>query len=236
MLKNILIFLIGALVGANVLYFVAVRDRPGTAGPVVTVTPTPGAVEDTNTTVPIATPATTQPVPTPAVTSPSAPTIPAQVATGPHPLPQPPAPGISGLIVPVAGIAAKQLTDTFTDARGADRVHDAIDIMAAEGTPVFAVADGSVEKLFDSKQGGLTLYQFEPSGRYVYYYAHLQRYAPGIVEKKNIRQGDVIGYVGYTGNASPEAPHLHFAILQLGPEKQWWKGTAINPYPLLGGL
>jgi len=143
---------------------------------------------------------------------------------------------IGGLIVPVAGIAARQLTDTFTDARGSDRVHDAIDIMAAEGTPVFAVADGSVEKLFESKQGGLTLYQFEPSGRYVYYYAHLQRYALGIVEKKTLRQGEVIGYVGHTGNANPDGPHLHFAISELGPEKQWSKATALNPYPLLGGL
>jgi len=235
MLKNLLIFLIGALVGANVLYFVAVRDRPAASGPVVTVTPTPvatGGVSAVTDDTAVADPGAA--ITTPPVAMPSTPSISAQVATGPQL--QPPAPGISGLIVPVAGIAPKQLTDTFTDARGANRVHDAIDIMAAEGTPVFAVADGSVEKLFDSKQGGLTLYQFEPSGRYVYYYAHLQRYAAGIVEKKTIRQGEVIGYVGYTGNASPEAPHLHFAILQLGSEKQWSKGTAINPYPLLGGL
>ncbi|MEJ7746371.1 MAG: peptidoglycan DD-metalloendopeptidase family protein [Luteimonas sp.] len=216
-MKTVLIFLIGALVGANVLYFLAVRDRPaGIGGVVVTPTPaqTPGA---------------------PSAPTTSAPTISAQTATGPAPQPAAPV-NMAGLIVPVAGIAARQLSDTFTDARGTDRVHDAIDIMAPEGTPVFAVAAGSVEKLFDSKQGGLSLYQFEPSGRYVYYYAHLQRYAPGIVENKVIRQGEVIGYVGYTGNASPEAPHLHFAIFELGPEKKWWKGTAINPYPLLGGL
>ncbi len=217
MLKNILIFLVGVLVGANLLYFFVMRDRPVTPRPVVTVTPTDDTAQVD---APIA--------------APSTPAIDEQAA--PRAQPQPPAPGISGLIVPVAGITAKQLTDTFTDARGADRVHDAIDIMAAEGTPVFAVADGSVEKLFYSMQGGLTLYQFEPSGRYVYYYAHLQRYAPGIVEKKAIRQGEVIGYVGHTGNASPDGPHLHFAILQLGPEKHWAKGTAINPYPLLGGL
>lgn len=224
MLKNVLIFLIGALVGANVLYFLVVRDRSVQPGAVVTVAPMPARTDDTPVVdVPAA---MTQPE------APDAPTISAPVATGPRP----PAPGISGLIVPVAGIAANQLADTFTDARGADRVHDAIDIMAPEGTPVFAVADGSVEKLFDSKQGGLTLYQFEPSGRYVYYYAHLQRYAPGMVEKKTLRQGEVIGYVGHTGNASPEGPHLHFAIQQLGPDKHWSKGTAINPYPLLGGL
>ena len=227
MLKNLLIFLIGALVGANVLYFLVVRDRAVQPAAVATVTPTPVGTDATTV---ADLPATTrQPQAARRV-----PTISAQVATGPNS--QPLAPGIGGLIVPVAGITPNQLTDTFTDARGADRVHDAIDIMAAEGTPVFAVADGSVEKLFDSVQGGLTLYQFEPSGRYVYYYAHLQRYAPGIVEKKTIRQGEVIGYVGYTGNANPEGPHLHFAILVLGPEKHWSKGTAINPYPLLGGL
>ncbi|MEO6365769.1 MAG: peptidoglycan DD-metalloendopeptidase family protein [Luteimonas sp.] len=226
MLKKLLIFLIGALVGANVLYFLAVRDRDVQPGPAVTVTPTPVRADDTpDVDIPADSmqPDAATPVPT----------ISAQAATGPQPQAQ--APSISGLIVPVAGIAANQLTDTFTDARGTDRVHDAIDIMAPEGTPVFAVADGSIEKLFDSKQGGLTLYQFEPSGGYVYYYAHLQRYAPGIVEKKTLRQGEVIGYVGHTGNASPEGPHLHFAILQLGLEKKWWKGTALNPYPLLGG-
>lgn len=217
MLKTVLIFLIGVLVGANAVYFLVVRDRPVGIGSVA-VTPTP------------------EPKPrAPSAPSTSPPTISAQTATGPAPRPAAPV-NIAGLIVPVAGISARQLSDTFTDARGTDRVHDAIDIMAPEGTPVFAVADGSVEKLFDSKQGGLSLYQFEPSGRYVYYYAHLQRYAPGIVEDKTIRQGEVIGYVGYTGNAIPEAPHLHFAIFELGPEKKWWKGTAINPYSLLGGL
>ncbi|MDQ3229844.1 MAG: M23 family peptidase, partial [Pseudomonadota bacterium] len=120
MLKNILIFLIGALVGANVLYFIAVRDRPAASGPVVAIAPTPDDVATA-----------------------SAPPISAPVATVPQPTPVPPAPSISGLIVPVAGITATQLTDTFTDARGADRIHDAIDIMASEGTPVFAVADGS---------------------------------------------------------------------------------------------
>lgn len=141
------------------------------------------------------------------------------------------APG--GLLLPVQGIAPSQLRDTFTDARSEGRVHDAIDIMADAGTPVLAVADGTVEKLFDSERGGLTIYQFEPSGRWCYYYAHLQRYADGLAEKQVIRRGDVIGYVGSTGNASADAPHLHFEVHVLGPEKQWWKGESINPYPLL---
>lgn len=139
----------------------------------------------------------------------------------------------AGLLLPVQGIQASQLRDTFTDARSEGRVHDAIDIMADAGTPVLAVADGTVEKLFDSERGGLTIYQFEPSGRWCYYYAHLQRYADGLAEKQVIKRGEVIGYVGSTGNASAEAPHLHFEVHVLGPEKQWWKGESINPYPLL---
>lgn len=141
----------------------------------------------------------------------------------------------SGLLLPVQGIAAAQLQDTFTDARSQGRVHDAIDILAAEGTPVLAVADGTIEKLFDSERGGLTMYQFEPGGTYCYYYAHLQRYADGLAEKQAVKRGDVIGYVGHTGNASPDAPHLHFEIHRLGPEKQWWKGESLNPYPVLRG-
>jgi murein DD-endopeptidase MepM/ murein hydrolase activator NlpD len=139
----------------------------------------------------------------------------------------------SGLLLPVQGVLPSQLRDTFTDARSEGRVHDAIDIMADAGTPVLAVADGTVEKLFDSKRGGLTIYQFEPSGHWCYYYAHLQRYADGLAEKQVIKRGEVIGYVGSTGNASAEAPHLHFEVHVLGPEKQWWKGESINPYPLL---
>ncbi|WP_349655906.1 M23 family metallopeptidase [Xanthomonas sp. 10-10] len=141
----------------------------------------------------------------------------------------------NALLIPVQGIDRGQLQDTFTDARSEGRVHDAIDILAPAGTPVLAVADGTVEKLFDSDRGGLTVYQFEPGGTYCYYYAHLQRYADGLAEKQSIKRGQVIGYVGSTGNADPAAPHLHFEIHRLGPEKQWWKGEALNPYPVLHG-
>ena len=138
------------------------------------------------------------------------------------------------LLIPVAGITASQLTDTFNDMRGGgSRRHEAIDIMASRGTPVLAVSDGKVAKLFTSVPGGLTIYEFDPTTTYAYYYAHLDRYAPDLSDGKLLRRGDVIGYVGSTGDASPDAPHLHFAIVQLGPEKHWWKGTAINPYPLL---
>ncbi len=145
--------------------------------------------------------------------------------------PEPP----SGLLIPVVGITAGGLSDTFTDSRGSGRAHDAIDIMATRGTTVVAVDDGRVVKLFKSVPGGLTVYQFDPTEKFAYYYAHLDRYASGLVEGRQLKRGDVIGYVGSTGNASSTAPHLHFAITVLGPEKRWWEGTAINPYPLLTG-
>ena len=139
------------------------------------------------------------------------------------------------LLIPVRGIGVAQLSDTFSQARADGRVHEAIDISSPTGTPVLAVADGRIVKLFDSKPGGLTLYQFDASETYAYYYAHLDAYASGIVEGKQLRRGELLGYVGSTGNANPAAPHLHFAIFELGPEKNWWQGRAINPYPLLGG-
>jgi len=153
------------------------------------------------------------------------------LATAELPLP----PGTPPLLVPVRGVLPKQLSDTFTQSRGEGRRHDAIDILAPRGTPVLAVADGRIEKLFLSKPGGRTIYQFDPAGRVAYYYAHLDAYAPLLSEGALVKRGQVIGYVGSTGNASPEAPHLHFAIFLLGPEKRWWQGTAVNPYPLLGG-
>ncbi len=136
------------------------------------------------------------------------------------------------LTVPVDGVERDDLVDTFTDARGS-RSHEALDIIAPRNTRVRAVDDGRIQKLFTSIAGGLTIYQFDPSGTFAYYYAHLERYADGLREGQTVDAGDVIGYVGSTGNASPDAPHLHFAIFRLGPERHWWKGEAINPYPIL---
>jgi murein DD-endopeptidase MepM/ murein hydrolase activator NlpD len=137
------------------------------------------------------------------------------------------------LQLPVDGIKREQLHDTFDEGRAAGlRRHEALDIMAPRGTPVRAVEDGHIAKLFTSVAGGLTVYQFDPSQGFAYYYAHLDRYAPGLQEDQQVHQGDLLGYVGSTGNASENAPHLHFAIFQLGPERQWWKGDPINPYPL----
>jgi peptidoglycan LD-endopeptidase LytH len=227
-LRGLLLFLLGALVGANAVYFVMTRDRaPGAAAP------TDSAVQADRVEVPLPIEGGAAPSGAPPASGGAALLPPPRViATGVG------APAISGgdLLVPVQGVTTAQLQDTFTDARSEGRSHDAIDIMAPAGTPVLAVADGHVEKLFDSKQGGLTLYQFNPEGTHAYYYAHLQGYAAGIVEKKSLRRGELIGYVGSTGNADPAAPHLHFAVFVLGPEKQWWKGEAINPYPLLGGV
>lgn len=133
------------------------------------------------------------------------------------------------LTIPVPGVTAAQLRPTFDDARGGRR-HEALDIMAPRGTPVVAVDEGRIAKLFTSRQGGLTVYQFDLTERYVYYYAHLDRYAEGLREGQVIGQGQMIGYVGSTGNASPDAPHLHFAIMVLGPERNWWEGTALDPF------
>jgi len=140
--------------------------------------------------------------------------------------------GMPHLRVPVSGVAVGSLRDTFHDARDG-HAHEALDIPAPRGTPVVAAAEGNVAKLFKSKPGGLTVYQFDNSRTYCYYYAHLDRYAAGLREGVLLRPGDVLGYVGTTGDAPPNAPHLHFAVFRLGPEKQWWKGTAIDPLPLI---
>ncbi len=138
-----------------------------------------------------------------------------------------------GLEFPVEGVDRKELRDTFSDTRGQGRSHEALDIMAPRGTPVRAVEDGRIAKLFESRGGGgLTIYQFDPSETFCYYYAHLDGYALGIREGQTVRGGQVIGYVGSTGNASPDAPHLHFTIFQLTPERKWWKGEPLNPYPV----
>lgn len=143
--------------------------------------------------------------------------------------------GPAGVAIPVPGIKAGQLTDTFDQARASGRRHDAIDIIAAEGTPVIAAADGTIEKLFDSVRGGMTIYERSVDRKWTYYYAHLSAYAPGLHEGQQVKRGQVIARVGHTGDASATAPHLHFAINQMAPGERWWNGTPINPYPLLAG-
>ena len=237
-MKWLMTFLAGALVGAGVL-FVFLNEVPEEPAPVAAVAPPP-------------------PAPAAAPAAPAAPEAapPAQGQGGSvvqtdlsdTELPMRPsssalsaanaAPGTASalpgkLMVPVQGVKASALTDTFDQPRGNQRHHEALDIMAPKGTPVVAAADGKVVKLFTSKPGGLTVYQFDPSEKYAYYYAHLDRYADGLQEGMVLKRGDVLGYVGVTGNSDPNAPHLHFAVVELTPEKQWWKGTPLNPFPLL---
>jgi peptidoglycan LD-endopeptidase LytH len=143
----------------------------------------------------------------------------------------------SGLAVPVDGIRPEQLVDTFTQARaGGARRHDAIDIMSPVGRAVVAAAPGTVEKLFWSKGGGgNTVYVRSDDGRWMFYYAHLDAYAPGLREGQRVERGTPLGTVGVSGNANPAGPHLHFAINRMGPGEKWWQGTPVNPYPLLAG-
>jgi murein DD-endopeptidase MepM/ murein hydrolase activator NlpD len=166
------------------------------------------------------------------------PTSPVAIGT---PLPPDPTPtpepanfvGQVNLIIPVAGVRPDQLIDTFDDARSEGRVHDAIDIMAAAETPVLAAADGKILKLFNSERGGTTIYQLNANGDLVFYYAHLARYADGLAEGDMVKQGQVIAYVGDTGNAGAGNYHLHFSIAAVSDPKRYWEGTNINPYPLL---
>jgi murein DD-endopeptidase MepM/ murein hydrolase activator NlpD len=137
------------------------------------------------------------------------------------------------LEMPVEGVDPRQLTRQFTDMRSGNHQHEALDILAPRNTPVHAVEDGTIAKLFLSKAGGTTIYQFDPAGTYCYYYAHLERYADGLHEGDAVRRGQVIGFVGTSGNAPANTPHLHFAIFRLTPEKHWWEGTAIDPYDVL---
>ena len=139
-----------------------------------------------------------------------------------------------GLIVPVEGVERHELSDHFEEARGEGRVHRAIDIRAPRDTPVRAVDDGRIAKLYLSNGGGgIAIYQFDPTETFGYYYAHLSRYAADLEEGESVRRGEVIGFVGTTGNAPPDVPHLHFGITLLTPEKQWWEGVPLNPYRAL---
>ncbi len=235
-MKSILILAAGVLAGASSLFYVLHNDfvpAKAQAASAITISPTSAAASPIE--MPVALP-TELPAdksrslesgtiessaPLSVVAQPFAPAMPAA------PLPLHPA----ELLIPVQGIVAAQLSDTFNDKRGTDRIHEALDIIAPLKTPVVAVAAGQVVKLFNSVPGGLTVYQYDASGTLAYYYAHLDSYAVGLAEGQALKRGDLLGYVGTTGNANPQTPHLHFAIFLLGPEKHWWQGTAINPLP-----
>jgi murein DD-endopeptidase MepM/ murein hydrolase activator NlpD len=137
------------------------------------------------------------------------------------------------LTLPIRGLTPRDIHETFGQGRDGGKLHDATDLLAPRGTPIEAVEDGVIQKLFLSKPGGLTVYEFDRDGIFCYYYAHLDHYAAGLREGMAVMRGDVIGYVGTTGNAPPQTPHLHFSIFKLGPEKHWWQGVPIDPYPVL---
>jgi murein DD-endopeptidase MepM/ murein hydrolase activator NlpD len=137
------------------------------------------------------------------------------------------------LELPVHGGVKRELRDSFYETRGGAHHHEAIDILAPRHTPILAVEGGTIARLFESKAGGTTVYQFDPTTRYVYYYAHLERYAEGLQEGNHVQRGQVLGYVGTSGNAPKDTPHLHFAIFRLTEKRQWWQGSPIDPYEVL---
>ena len=235
MRRALTIFIMGVIVGAIVVASLVwyLRKTSAPAQPQIAAT------------VPALIPAPAPPTPALA-TPPSLPetiippvAVPLAVAPS-EPAPPPPSSSTSSdvsppgkLIIPVAGVAASALHDTFNEKRGSDRIHEALDILAPRGTPVVAAGDCTIKKLFTSKPGGLTIYEFDPTQTFTYYYAHLDSYAPNMSEGMAVKQGQTLGYVGTTGNADANTPHLHFAIFKLNANKHWWEGTPINPYPLL---
>lgn len=135
------------------------------------------------------------------------------------------------LIIPVQGVDASRVKDSYTAGRGGGRTHDAVDIMAPRGTPVIAADGGTILRMRQNEAGGITIYQLDPEERFIYYYAHLDRYEDGVVEGMKIRQGDVLGFVGTTGNAPKNTPHLHFQVMLYRGKGQYWGGEPINPHP-----
>lgn len=138
------------------------------------------------------------------------------------------------LAFPLEAVPRKSMKNTFRDPRGGGRLHEGVDILAPRNTPVVAIEDGKIARLWSSKYGGITIYQFDPSNSYIYYYAHLEKYAPNLKEGQLVRKGQVIGYVGTSGNAPPNTPHLHFAIYRAQQPGRWWQGKPIDPYPIYG--
>ncbi|MDP4242215.1 MAG: M23 family metallopeptidase [Bacteroidota bacterium] len=183
-------------------------------------------VDSTSTTILAPKNVTNQSGPTPKIELP-----PPAVMAPPSPVASSPA--STGLIIPVAGATADQLADTYTQARGNGRIHDAIDIMAPHNSPVIAAASGQVVRLFQSKLGGTTIYELSPDGHTIYYYAHLDHYADGLTEGEQVAQGQLLGYVGDSGDAGPGNYHLHFAIWLIQDSKKFWDGVNVNPYPIL---
>jgi len=229
-----LLFAIVVVLGALAAFVWAMSRRSET---VQVATLTPPASSNNAAVPPVGEPALAVPSPLPSVESTVAATPPETGSTPPaSPQASPAVPMPSGtLLIPVAGVRPEELRDTFQEARSAGRTHDAIDIPAPRGTPVLAASDGRIVKLWQSVPGGATIYQLDPDNTTVYYYAHLDHYADGLAEGHFARRGEVIAYVGDTGNAGPGNYHLHFSVLIVKDPKRYWDGTNVNPYPLLQG-
>jgi murein DD-endopeptidase MepM/ murein hydrolase activator NlpD len=229
----VIVLALGALV--TLIWALSKRQRAGTLTTVTTESPhtAPSVTEPTIASPSPTAPPSAEPTPQPSLNQPEGSPQPS-TSTQPSPSVLPsPNPPTASLLIPVAGVSPDELRDTFSEARAEGRTHDAIDIPAPLGTPVLAAADGRIIKLFQSKPGGTTIYQLDPDNRTVYYYAHLERYADGLVEGDFAHRGEVIAYVGDTGNAGAGNYHLHFSISIVADPKRYWEGTNINPYPLL---
>jgi len=172
----------------------------------------------------------TSPSEPPAVTAPEEPQAVAVPSIGANPIEELKS---RRLDLPIKGAVPEDVHDMFNEMRGGTRRHEAIDMLAPRNTPVVAVEAGTIGRLFFSKAGGITIYQFDPTNTYVYYYAHLEKYADGLEEGDKVKRGQLLGYVGTTGNAPRDTPHLHFAIFKMTDEKRWWEGTAIDPFQVL---
>jgi murein DD-endopeptidase MepM/ murein hydrolase activator NlpD len=133
------------------------------------------------------------------------------------------------LLFPITGFNPERVKNSYNETRG-NQLHEAVDILAPRNTPIMAVEDGTIAKLFLSKPGGITIYEFDPSKRFIYYYAHLEKYADGLKDGETVKRGQVIGFVGTSGDAPPDTPHLHFSISMPGAEKKWWQTAPLNPY------
>ena len=226
-----LLIAIIAVLGALAAFVWAMSRRSQT---VQVVTVAPPASSNSAAVPPVTEPTLAVPSPLPSVESTVAAT-PAETEGTPHATPQASPDASGALLIPVAGVRPEDLRDTFQESRSAGRTHDAIDIPAPRGTPVLAASDGHIVKLWQSVPGGMTIYQLDPDNRTVYYYAHLDRYADGLREGHFARRGEVIAYVGDTGNAGVGNYHLHFSVLIVSDPKRHWDGTNVNPYPMLIG-
>ena len=130
----------------------------------------------------------------------------------------------SRIAMPLEDVSRKQITNTWHAPRGTGRLHEGQDIFAPKGTPVLSATDGYVYNIGENNLGGQTVSVIGAGGR-VYYYAHLDSYAPKLAKGDQVTTRTLLGYVGTTGNAQGTPPHLHFGV--------YATSGAINPLPLL---